>query len=109
MRKRGAHIRHRAACAPGMLAQSIDMPRRASRITLEINAVRVERLKDITWSDAAKEGIHVPRRARDRVDPEIGCVAQFRMLWEQINGSGSWDTNPWVWVIDFKRVEGDEA
>ena len=83
---------------------SIHMPRSASRILLEITAVRVERLKDITWSDAAKEGIHVPRRARDRVDPEIGCVAQFRMLWEQINGSGSWDTNPWVWVVEFKRV-----
>lgn len=83
---------------------SIHMPRSASRILLEITAVRVERLKDITWSDAAKEGIHVPRRARDRVDPEIGCVAQFRRLWEQINGSGSWDTNPWVWVVEFKRV-----
>lgn len=84
---------------------SVHMPRWASRILLEITAVRIERLQDITWIDAAKEGTPVPRRARDRVDPEIGCVAQFRTLWESINGRGSWDANPWVWVIEFMRVE----
>ena len=75
---------------------SIHMPRWASRILLEITAVRVERLQDITWIDAAKEGIPVPRRARDRVDPEIGCVAQFRTLWESINGRGSWHA---LWAL----------
>ena len=74
---------------------SIHMPRKASRITLEIVAVRVERLQSISYDDAVAEGI-------EHEYPK--AVAQYRDLWEQINGPGSWDANPWVWVVEFKRI-----
>lgn len=76
----------------------IHMPRWASRITLEITDVRVERLQDISEDDAYAEGVkhseHGGITARDG----------FQRLWESINGAGSWDTNPWVWVIEFKKL-----
>jgi hypothetical protein len=76
---------------------SIHMPRWASRILLEIVSVRVERLNAISYEDARAEGI-------DRmVWPGI-LTHGFKVLWEQINGAGSWDANPWVWCIEFKRV-----
>lgn len=84
---------------------SIHMPRWASRITLEITGVRVERLSDISSADAAAEGVSFG----NVTDPETGeidrdaCEA-FEQLWESINGPGSWDANPWVWVVEFKRV-----
>lgn len=74
---------------------SIHMPRWASRIQLEIVAVRVERLQAISYDDAVAEGI-------DHEYPK--AVAQYHALWEQINGAGSWSANPWVWVVEFKRV-----
>ncbi len=77
---------------------SIHMPRKASRITLEIISVRVERLQDISKSDARREGIP------SLVDP-LFSVDGFQRLWESINGHESWDANPWVWVIEFKRVK----
>ncbi len=71
------------------------MCRWMSRITLELTDVRVERLQDISKEDAAAEGFertpHVPIDSRD----------WYRNLWESINGAGSWDENPWVWVLDF--------
>lgn len=76
---------------------SIFMPRWASRITLEITGVRVERLNDISEEDAIAEGI----THRTMNCPKV----EFRHLWESINGEGSWDENPWVWVIEFKRVK----
>ncbi|KVG33817.1 hypothetical protein WJ30_07030 [Burkholderia diffusa] len=87
---------------------SIFMPRRAARTLLEITGVRVERLQEITWQDAIAEGVHDPRRAARRIDPVEGTVAQFRHLWDSLNaerGHG-WDVNPWVWVVDFRRIEG---
>lgn len=77
------------------------MPRAASRITLEITDVRVERLQDITDADALAEGV-------DQTNTSIGGYAteRFKRLWESINGPDSWDANPWVWAIGFKRVEG---
>ena len=87
---------------------SIHLPRWASRILLEVIAVRVERLQDISEADALTEGVtfSVPvkpsraeRMARDA----------YAELWESINGTGSWDANPWVWVIEFKRVQGGAA
>jgi len=75
---------------------SIHMPRWASRITLEITAVRVERLQSISTDDAIAEGID----HKSMNDPRI----EYRWLWESINGPGSWDKNPWVWVVEFKRV-----
>lgn len=74
---------------------SIHMPRWASRITLEITGVRVERLHDISEADAASEGI-----PPNGPPPTVG----YHALWEQIHGPNSWDVNPWVWVVDFKRL-----
>lgn len=104
---------------------SIHMPRWASRITLEIISVRVERLQSISGSDAANEGVHVPCDERGRpllrltgkVPPSkfSGKHAQdwtaddyyrfeYAELWESINGPGSWDANPFVWVIEFRKT-----
>ena len=78
---------------------SIHMPRWASRITLEITGVRVERLNEISRGDAMAEGCPFPNMAVGD-DPR----AWFRDLWVEINGAGSWDTNPWVWAIEFRRL-----
>lgn len=77
---------------------SIFMPRWASRITLEVTDVRVERLRGISCADVYAEGV-MPRWHEVQVARE-----QFSKLWESINGPGSWDANPWVWVIEFKRM-----
>ncbi|HBQ5942858.1 TPA: morphogenetic protein [Klebsiella pneumoniae subsp. pneumoniae] len=83
---------------------SIHMPRWASRILLEITNVRVERLKSISDGDALREGCST-------ADMKSGdCVADvFARLWASIYGSSSWNANPWVWVIEFKCVEGGAA
>ncbi len=99
---------------------SIHMPRIASRITLEVVKVRAERVMEITAADAIAEGIEFCR-------PSDGCeivykdyvhnpddefewysdpVDSYRSLWEKINGKGSWTLNPWVWVVEFRRVDG---
>ncbi|MGM8373424.1 hypothetical protein ACS6F6_07590 [Enterobacter hormaechei subsp. steigerwaltii] len=78
---------------------SIHMPRWASRITLEITGVRVEQLNDISEEDARSEGIS-GSSARD-------VKEAYAALWRSIYGSDSWRANPWVWVIEFKRIEGD--
>ncbi|HEN4830094.1 hypothetical protein [Klebsiella pneumoniae] len=83
---------------------SIHMPRWASRVLLEITDVRVERLKSISDGDALREGCST-------ADMKSGdCVADvFARLWASIYGAESWNANPWVWVIEFKRVEGGTA
>src|SRR5690606_3684193 len=91
---------------------SIHMPRWASRITLEITDVRVERLRDISEADAQAEGVALDTEPCDhprRSCGDVGCLgpthrAAFAELWMQINGAGSWDANPWVWVVSFRRV-----
>lgn len=83
---------------------SIYMPRWASRITLEITDIRVERLQDITQADACAEGVLLKSwEACDSFNttPE----RQFCKLWKDINGPQSWDENPFVWVIEFKVLE----
>ena len=80
---------------------SIHMPRWASRILLEVTSVRVERLQDISVADCIAEGI--PRGGPENPDG-IECK-EYRALWEQINGPGSWEANPWVWVVQFRRIE----
>jgi hypothetical protein len=94
---------------------SIHMPRWASRITLEITSVKVERLQDISPRDAIAEGC-CPARGNDWDKPEVYRRAAaivggpfprgvFASLWQDINGPDSWDANPWVWVIEFKRAQ----
>ena len=94
----------------------IHMPRWASRILLEISAVRVERLHDISEADAQAEGVERVvagsgwRRYSDPDSEEVGvppCAdarSSFRSLWEHINGEKSWRENPWVWVVKFCRL-----
>lgn len=91
---------------------SIHVPKEACRLFLEITNIRVERLNDISEEDAKAEGIDY------KYDEEIGYtyrhylkdkfgpspVHSFQTLWESINGKDSWEVNPWLWVIEFKRV-----
>ncbi|CAH5135987.1 hypothetical protein [Klebsiella oxytoca] len=94
---------------------SIHMPRWASRILLEITDVRVERLNSIHDVDAMREGIQNLTTCSHADFGILGVVnAQhpvraFQLLWESIYGADSWKFNPWVWVIEFKRVEGGAA
>ena len=83
----------------GKSRPSIHMPRWASRILLEITDVHVERVQDISDRDARDEG------AEQIGDCEGAYVAGFRRLWESINGPDSWSANPWVWVVEFRRIE----
>ena len=83
---------------------SIHMPRWASRITLEIVSVRVERLQDISEADAEAEGIDFLRHTPD-VDETLTAKQLYDALWESINGAGSWAENPWVWCVEFKAVK----
>lgn len=77
---------------------SIHMPRWACRLELEITGVRVERLNDCSDADAAAEGW--PGFNETSLD----SMAWYSDLWEQINGAGAWEANPWVWVVEFKRA-----
>jgi hypothetical protein len=97
---------------PGRYRHARFMPRWASRITLEITGVRVERLQAISAADAEAEGL---RRFpfedsfawawRDGdTTGHASPTGAFRNLWETINGAGSWDDNPWVWVVEFRRI-----
>lgn len=80
---------------------SLFMTRAMSRITLEVTEVRVERLQDISEADAMAEG--APWGACG--SPQEGSrKAGFAKLWDSINGPNSWDANPWVWAINFKRL-----
>ena len=105
---------------------SIHMPRHLSRITLEVTCVRVERLNVISGPDAFAEGVQIPCAADTRQpllrisghpspsefsakhprDWTVDDYARFEYadVWETINGAGSWAANPWVWVVEFKRV-----
>lgn len=74
----------------GQIRPSIHMPRAWSRILLEITGVRVERLHDISDDDAKAEGV-------------LGFHT-YKDLWSNINGQESWDANPWVWVVEFKKI-----
>jgi hypothetical protein len=88
----------------GATVPPIHMPRWASRITLEITDVRVERLQDISEADAKAEGVSMPDGTP--TPPDFWSYQQeFRHLWEQINGPGSWDANPFVWVVTFRRID----
>ena len=79
----------------------IYLPRRYSRLTLEITNVRCERLKDISDADLASEGYKNSERYEN--------LEEFKITWDPLNfkrGFG-WETNPWVWVLEFKKVESE--
>ena len=95
---------------------SIHMPRWACRIVLEINSVRAERLHEITDEDAIQEGMHEFKLTTGSVfgfdprgtpGPDLcdTAVGAFEALWKKINGAASWNGNPWVWRVEFKRVQ----
>ncbi len=103
---------------------SIHMPRWASRLNLDVLDVRAERLQDISEEDAIAEGIQkvwsddqgeTPGRylyfseADAKGTGHATAREAFRILWESINGPGSWDANPWVWVVEFRRLEGSDG
>ncbi|HBQ8415302.1 MULTISPECIES: hypothetical protein [Klebsiella] len=100
----------------GKLRPSIHMPRWASRILLEITDVRVERLNAISEEDARAEGI-IDGGCLNCGEPEpCGCANPepdatdaFAYLWQSIYGQENWNADPWVWVIEFKRIEGGAA
>ena len=99
------------------------MPRWASRIALEITGVRVERLNEISREDAIAEGTDwktcptyqsIESFTEQRLAQKLGMacfpvltidyIGGYKKLWESINGPGSWDANPWVWVVEFKLI-----
>jgi hypothetical protein len=86
-------------CLPkGQWKPSIHMPRWASRITLEIKRVWVERLQEISEADCVKEGFDYQGRHKNP-------WYEFQDTWQSINGPDAWSLNPWVWVIEFARVK----
>lgn len=94
--------------SPPTWKPSIHMPRWASRITLDVVNVRIERLNDITEDDAIAEGLEWVTPGMWAVDTSLAIIgddprAVYRELWEHINGPGSWDANPWIWVVTFNR------
>jgi hypothetical protein len=87
---------------------SIHMPHKAARIFLMVNAIRAEKLQDISETDAIAEGVkhqwginHNGEKTLEKV-----CTTVFKELWDSINAKRgyAWDVNPWVWVIEFERV-----
>ena len=86
---------------------SIHMPRSACRLVLEITKVRVERLQDITSADAKAEGFdYSTHPSAIEMGYAIGAKTNFRVTWEQIYGQNEWNKNPWVWVLEFKVIQG---
>jgi hypothetical protein len=112
----GMHYRYKASFDDTNMKPkwkpSIHMPRKACRIFLEVLTVRVERLQDISENDALAEGIDI--FTKDEKLWKHGLEGwewssmtryakeAYTILWEAINGKGSWEKNPWVWVIEFK-------
>ena len=105
---------------------SIHMPRWACRLVLEITDVRVQRLQDITREDIIAEGVRIPAcetsgnplidistpngpgafLTREQfIDPDALLRAHWAALWCAINGRASWDANPWVWALSFRRID----
>lgn len=95
---------------------AIHMPKSIARIWEEVISIRVERLQDISEQDAIAEGVYQYTQLFGRLGKTVGCFHDYsrkgrdfysakdsyKTLWESINGPGSWDVNPWVWVIDTK-------
>jgi hypothetical protein len=108
----GPHTRIKDKTGARRWTPSIHMPRWASRITLEIVDVRIERLRSITEADAIDEGVEaIENPDFDAEDPcddrEFSHVAGFAELWDKLNAKSgaTWASNPWVFVLTFKRVD----
>lgn len=100
----GAKVYYTATPEMGMLnctrhRPSIHMPRWVSRTLLEVVSVRVERLQEISEEDAKSEGVNIS------VEGLFTHREEFFSLWESINGTGSWDVNPWVWCVSFRKID----
>lgn len=80
----------------------IHMPRFLSRFTLRVKSISIERLQAISTEDIIKEGLTTP--VTDKWDAAVHLLHQWTNLWEFINGDGSWNDNPWLWVIEFEQV-----
>jgi len=115
--KDGSHSDHEASekydyITPYEWKPSIHMPKEACRIYLQIKELRAERLQDITEEDAIREGVRKEESlAFNQYLNYVQGIYQlatakesFNSLWNDINGPLSWDANPWVWVIGFKKV-----
>lgn len=95
---------------PRDVRPSIHMKREQARILLEITAVRVERLQDISGDQAEAEGVDAAmcrqflETSPSRFECKEAVIHGFAGLWASINGAESWHANPWVWVVEFKRV-----
>lgn len=94
----------------GRLRPGIHMPRWASRLTLIVTDVRVERLQDVSEADAKAEGIEQDSDGwRDYLMPHTQCcgnpIDSYRTLWDHINGAGAWDANPWVAAYSFSVIK----
>ena len=88
---------------------SIHMPRWASRLSLDVVSVGVERLQDITEDDARREGIEPVNGGWGLAGESWSCGSArgaFQTLWDLIGGDGAWRENPWVWRVEFTRAEG---
>ena len=97
----------------GKLRPGMFMCRWMSRIQLEITGVRVERLQDISEADALAEGVDMGQMVTMPMSPSLpvavslkprSAVEAYAALWESINGPSSWESNPWVWAVEFKRL-----
>jgi hypothetical protein len=83
---------------------SIFMPKDAARKFLEVSNVRCERLQNISCEDCKAEGVIYNPSGNNDVD-DLLALESFMALWESINGKDSWQSNPWVWVYEFKKIE----
>ena len=89
----------------GKLRPGMFMPRWASRSTLEVTGVRVERLHDISADDARAEGCpDKPVPGAEQASVDVMARLWYHELWCELNGADSWAANPWVWVVEFKRI-----
>jgi hypothetical protein len=113
--EREKNVNYRADCPPASEAireemgyawrSSIFMPRWASRLTLEITDVRVQRVQEITRDDALAEGVSLTDSLCPEVNPRYKSLQRFPALWDSINAKRGfgWERNPWVWAITFKQ------
>lgn len=84
---------------------SIHMPRWASRLTLEIVSVRVQRVQEINEEDAMSEGVDADTRSCSPLVRRATMRFLFGHLWNTVNGPGAWARNDWVWAVEFKVVK----